>query len=264
MAKKPVDITHASGITPEVVLKLGELYSAKDLRSVQAKLTSVAGELRKIGQRWTSRTGLLGRLGEHLTADQRQLLLDAAHLIDSVSNNVVHAKEKRQRTEKEAQRRREAREKRAKQLVAAQYPLPAVPNDHEDLLEIVKTALIYNRARVLHAFYTPFEFSLKHGPQLGTPGVRHGTQRERGYTELFYDITHLRSELLSAIQDEISYDDGSEVEERLAAMKQRVAEHVSQTASTSQEKEVIELWRKALDSFTPPSPPSPASQEGQA
>lgn len=51
MAKKPVDITHASGITPEVVLKLGELYSAKDLRSVQTKLTSVSGELRKIGQR---------------------------------------------------------------------------------------------------------------------------------------------------------------------------------------------------------------------
>ncbi len=262
MAKKPVDITHASGITAEVVLELGKLYSAKDLRNVQTKLTSAAGELRKIGQRWTSSSGLLGRLGEHLTADQRQLLLDAAHLIDSVGNNVVHAKEKRQRTEKEAQRRRDAREKRAKQLVEAQYPFPAAPNDHEDLLEIVKTALIYNRARVLHAFYSPIEFCLKQRPELGSPGVRFGGKRERNYSDLFFEITYLRSELLSSIQDEISYDDGSEVEERLAAMKQRVAEHVTQTALTNQEKEVIELWRKALDSFTTSSPSS--SQEGQA
>lgn len=264
MAKKPVDITHASGITPEVVLNLGKLYSAKDLRSVQTKLTSVAGELRKIGQRWTTRSGLLGSLGEHLTADQRQLLLDAAHLIDSVGNNVIHAKEKRQRTEKEAQRRREAREKRAKQLVADQSPLPpAVPNDHEGLLEIVKTALIYNRARVFHAFYSPFEFCLQQRPELGTPGVRFGGKRERDYSDLFYEIRHLRSELLTSIQDEISYDDGSEVEERLAAIKQRVAEHVSQTPLTSQEKEVIELWRKALDSFSPPSSSATSSQEGQ-
>jgi len=262
MAKKPVDITHASGITAEVVLELGKLYSAKDLRNVQTKLTSAAGELRKIGQRWTTRSGLLGSLGEHLTADQRQLLLDAAHLIDSVGNNVVHAKEKRQRTEKEAQRRRDARENRAKQLVAAQYPLPAVPNDHEDLLEIVKTALIYNRARVLHPFYSPIEFCIKQRPELGSPGVRFGSKRERDYSSLFYEISHLRSELLTSIQDEISYDDGSEVEKRLAAVKQRVAEHVSQTPLTSQEKEVIELWRKALDSFTTSSPSS--SQEGQA
>lgn len=263
MAKKPIDITHASGITPEVVLKLGELYSAKDLRSVQTKLTSVSGELRKIGQRWTTRSGLLGRLGEHLTADQQQLLLDAAHLIDSVGNNVVHAKEKRQRTEKEAQRRREARDKRAKQLVVAQYPLPAAPNANEDLLEIVKTALIYNRARVLHTFYSPIQFCQKHGPDLGTSGEHFGTKRERNYSDLFFQITYLRSELITAIQEEISYDDGSEVEERLAAMKQRVADQVSQAALTNQEKEVIELWRKALNSFTPP-PSSTAAQEGQA
>jgi DNA/RNA-binding domain of Phe-tRNA-synthetase-like protein len=73
----------------------------------------------------------------------------------------------------------------------------------------------------------------------------------------------LRSELLTSIQDEISYDDGSEVEERLAAMKQRVADQVSQAALTNQEKEVIELWRKALNSFTPP-PSLTAAQEGQA
>ena len=216
-----------------------------------------------MGQRWTSSSCLLGRLGEHLTADQRQLLLDAANRIDSVGNNVVHAKEKRQRTEKEAQRRREARENRAKQLVEAQYPIPAVPNDHEDLLEIVKTALIYNRARVLHAFYSPIEFCLKQRPELGTPGVRFGGKRERDYSDLFFEITYLRSELLTSIQDEISYDDGSEVEERLAAMKQRVADQVSQAALTNQEKEVIELWRKALNSFTPP-PSLSAGQEGQA
>ncbi|PWU27320.1 hypothetical protein DK254_33055 [Pseudomonas sp. RW407] len=262
MAKKSVDITHASGITAEVVLNLGGLYTAKDLRSVQTKLTSVSGELRKIGH-GSTRSGVLGRLGDHLTEDQRQLLLDAANLIDSVGNNVVHAKEKRQRSEKEAQRRREAREKRAKQLVTAEFPLPAVPNDHEDLLEIVKTALIYNRARVYQAFYSPTEFCLKQRPELGTPGVRFGTKRERDYSDLFHKITYLRSDLLDAIQDEISYDDGSEVEERLAAMKKRVADQVSQAALTNQEKEVIELWRKALDSLTPPASSS-KSQEGQA
>lgn len=253
MAKQP--ITRASGITPEVLLKLGQLYSSKELRGIQTKLTTAASELRKLGGQWNPASGLLGRLGERLTAEQRQLLLDAAQLIESIGANVVHAKEKRQRTEKETQRRRDLREKRAKLLVASRFPLPV--DTQEQMLDVLKTALTFNRARIFQNFYSPYEFCQKQRPQVGltevryVAGVRYGSNRERGYSDLVNDIISLRYDLLRAVEDEISYDDGSEVEERLVALKKSVADRLGQIALTAQEQEVLQLWTDALTRLAP-------------
>lgn len=244
MAKQP--ITRASGITPEILL--GQLYSSKELRGVQTKLTTAASELRKLGKQWSLASGLLGRLGEHLTAEQRQLLLDAAQLIESIGANVEHAKEKRQRTEKEAQRRRDLRNKRAKQLVASEFPLPV--DTQEQVLDVLKTALTFNRARLFQNFYSPYEFCQKQRPQF-MAGGRYGSNRERGYSDLVNDIISLRYDLLRALEDEISYDDGSEVEERLVALKKSVTDRLGQVALTAQEQEVLQLWTDALTRLVP-------------
>ncbi|WP_204309991.1 hypothetical protein, partial [Stenotrophomonas maltophilia] len=77
-----------------------------------------------------------------MSFEQKQLLQDAARLLDSVNKQIEHAKEKRDRYEKKAKKRRELRERLAKQLVASNYPLPG--NTLEDRLEILQIALIYN------------------------------------------------------------------------------------------------------------------------
>lgn len=190
MAKPP--ITQARDVDAELVLQLNKFGSAADLRSQQAKLTGAAREIRKLTG---GGTDLFGKLGCYLSFEQKQLLQDAARLLDSVNQQVEHAKEKRDRDEKQAKKRRELRGRLAKQLVASNYPLPG--NTLEERLEILQIALIYNRAKVI---------------------------------------------------DEIAYDDGSEVEERLRVIKQKVADCIAQIALTSEEQETLRLWTDALQS----------------
>ncbi|HBO8727846.1 TPA: hypothetical protein L5B54_006659, partial [Pseudomonas aeruginosa] len=136
MAKTP--ITQARDVDAELVLQLNKFGSAADLRSQQAKLTGAAREIRKLTG---GGTDLFGKLGCYLSFEQKQLLQDAARLLDSVNKQVEHAKEKRDRDEKQAKKRRELRGRLAKQLVASNYPLPG--NTLEERLEILQIALIY-------------------------------------------------------------------------------------------------------------------------
>lgn len=240
MAKPSITVAH--GITPEVMQKLNQSYSSTELRGVQTKLTSTAREVRKLGDgQWKIGTGILGRLSEYLTPEQRQLLQDAAHLIDSVNTHVEHAKEKRVRSEKESKRRQEARLARAKQLVASAYPLPAESN--EQFLDVIKTALILNRARQHHTVRNATEFNLYVRNELQTPA------RLYGRTPTQYrinNLTSIRYDLIDEITHHIAYDDGSTVEDRLQALKEKVAEALAQTALTSDERETLRLWSEAL------------------
>lgn len=101
MAKTP--ITQARDVDAELVLQLNKLGSAADLRSQQAKLTGAAREIRKLTG---GGTDLFGKLGCYLSFEQKRLLQDAARLLDSVNQQVEHAKEKRDRDEKQAKKRR--------------------------------------------------------------------------------------------------------------------------------------------------------------
>ena len=246
-------ITVAHGITPEVMQKLNQSYSSTELRGVQTKLTSTAREVRKLGNgQWKMGTGILGRLSEYLTPEQRQLLQDAAHLIDSVNTHVEHAKEKRARSEKESKRRQEARLVRAKQLVASAYPLPAESN--EQLLDVIKTALILNRARQHHTVRNAAEFNFYIRNELKEPARLHG------WTLTQYrinNLTSLRYDVISGITDHLTYDDGSTVEDRLHVVQEKVADALAQVALTPDERETLRLWKDALS-------PACEKQEDQA
>lgn len=246
MAKTSLTIAH--GITPEVMHKLNQLYSSKDLRGAQTKLTNTAREIRRLSNGRKIDSGVLGNLSEYLTSEQCQLLQDAANLIDSVNTHVEHAKEKRVRSEKESKRRQEARLARAKQLLASTYPLPAESNEQQ--LDVIQTALILNRARQYHTIRNAIEFNFYVRNELKTPA------RLYGRTPTQYrinNLTSIRYDLIDEITHHIAYDDGSTVEDRLQALKEKVAEAIAQTALTSDERETLRLWSEAL---------SPAAQQG--
>ncbi|KAB0732583.1 hypothetical protein F7O94_32965, partial [Pseudomonas aeruginosa] len=61
-------------------------------------------------------------------------------------------------------------------------------------------------------------------------------------------VGSLRCDFISHLTHEIAYDDGSEVEERLRVIKQKVADCTAQIALTSEEQETLQLWTDALQS----------------
>lgn len=235
-------ITETVGITAEAVLQIGKLYSSNELRSIQKKLTATTGDLRKLANGWQMGSGLLGSLGDLLSREQSELLRNAAQLIDSIGHNVTHAKEKRVRTEKDAKRRQDARNARANDLIAAAFPLPN--ETVEQQLEVLKDALLFNRAGVHVGFYDPQKYNqewIKHldeAPKVGswTTPLRYLKSR----------ITSARSELIQALCSDIAYDDGSSVEERLNVLKQKVADCLARTPRTAAEETTLQLWKSAL------------------
>ncbi|CDM47885.1 hypothetical protein APA66_28940 [Pseudomonas aeruginosa] len=239
MAKPP--ITQARDVDAELVLQLNKFGSAADLRSQQAKLTGAAREIRKLTG---GGTDLFGKLGCYLSFEQKQLLQDAARLLDSVNQQVEHAKEKRDRDEKQAKKRRELRGRLAKQLVASNYPLPG--NTLEERLEILQIALIYNRAKVFDPLYSTHQLHSKLKRWLERPKQLIGWRSEAEY--FASQVGSLRCDFISHLTHEIAYDDGSEVEERLRVIKQKVADCTAQIALTSEEQETLRLWKDALQS----------------
>jgi hypothetical protein len=234
-------ITEAAGITADEVLRIGKLYSSNELRGIQKKLTSTSGDLHKLANGWSIGSGLLGSLGDLLSHEQRDLLRNAAQLINSIGHNVTHAKEKRVRTEKAAKRRQDARDALSKQLVARTFPLPTETT--EELLETIKAALILNRARQFYTSYNPSEFNVYIRNELKTP------DRLYGHTVEQHRLSNIRSIRYSLIDDvtrHLAYDDGSSVEERLRLLQEKVAEAVGLAALTADERETLRLWQEAL------------------
>jgi hypothetical protein len=234
-------ITEAAGITADEILRIGKLYSSNELRGIQKKLTSTSGDLHKLANGWKMGSGLLGSLGDLLSSEQRELLRNAAQLIDSIGHNVTHAKEKRVRSEKDAKRRQDARLARSKQLVAITYPLPT--ETQEQLLEILQTALILNRARQFYTSYSPLEFNLYLRNDLKAPDRLYGKSVEQYRSN---NVRSLRYSLIDDVTNHLAYDDGSSVEERLQLLKEKASEAVALTALTADERETLRLWQEAF------------------
>lgn len=244
-------ITEDSRITADEILRVGKLYSSNELRGIQKKLTSASGDLHKLADGWEMGSGLLGSLGDLLSRDQRQLLRNAAQLIDSVGHKVTHAKEKRVRSERQAKRRQDARNARAKQLVAQVYPLPI--ENHEQQLEAIKAALILNRAKQHRVWSTPTEFNIWLREKLQPSTPLYGRTTEH-HTE--NSLGSLKYDMVSDLQEYLAYDDGSSVEERLQHLQEKVAEAVAQAVLTAEERETLRLWQEVLT-------PAADRQEGQ-
>jgi hypothetical protein len=235
-------LTQAVGVTPDEVARLGYLFSSKDLRSVQSKLTAAASELRNLANGRQRGGGLVASLGALLTPEQCHLLLEAAKLVESVGSAVTHAKEKRVRSEADAKRRQDARRIQAKQVVARTYPLP--DETDEQRLDIVKAALILNRAGQHRPNYSPPQFNahlrslIEVAPRLfgGMTLTQHRTCA----------LSSVRLEMIEELSHHLAYDDGSTVDERLQALQQKVAEAVAQAVLTADERETLRQWKEAL------------------
>lgn len=230
------NLAQGMGVTADEVISLGRLYSSKDLRGIQTKLTSTVTELRNLANGSQRGGGLIANLGALLSPEQCFQLLEAARIVESVGNAVTHAKEKRVRSEKDAKRRQDARDALSKQLVARAFPLPT--ETPEERLETIKAALILNRARQFHTSYNPSEFNLYVRDDVG-------------------NVRSLRYFLIDEMTRQLAYDDGSSVEDRLRLVQEKVAETVAVTALTADERETLRLWQKALV-------PAVERQEGQA
>ncbi|WP_122357646.1 hypothetical protein [Pseudomonas coronafaciens] len=241
MAK--TNLTEASGITPELMQKLNEQYNSSQLRAAQTKLTNTSRDLRNLSSGHQMGRGLISRLGDYLSVEQRELLSQAAQLLESVNSHVEHAKEKRVRDEKAAKRRQDARNARAKQLIAATYPMPIESLDQK--LELLKTVLLFNRIGVYDGFYTTVELNSEIRSTLLTP-----FSKLIGWTSLTaYRVSRLcslRIQLVEALTNDISYDDGSDVEDRLAALKSKAWGERAKAELTAEESETLRLWKEAL------------------
>ncbi|KPY97556.1 Uncharacterized protein ALO43_03665 [Pseudomonas tremae] len=237
------NLTEASGITPELMRKLNEQYNSSQLRAAQTKLTNTSRELRNLSSGHKMGRSLISRLGDYLSVEQRELLTQAAQLLESVNSHVEHAKEKRVHDEKAAKRRQEARNARAKQLIAATYPLPLESLDQK--LDLLKTVLLFNRIGAYDSFYTTVELNSSVRRDLLTP-----FSKLIGWTSLTaYRVSclaSLRHQLVEALTDDISYDDGSDVEDRLAALKSKAREERAKAELTAEESETLRLWKEAL------------------
>lgn len=237
------NLTEATGITPELVRKLNEQYNSAQLRAAQTKLTNTSRELRNLSSGHKMSRGLISRLGDYLSVEQRELLTQAAQLLESVNYQVEHAKEKRVRDEKAAKRRQDARNARAKQLIAATYPLPTESLDQK--LDVLRTVLLFNRIGAHDSFYSAVELNNDIRSTLLTPFSRLiGWGSLTAYRVSY--LSSLRIRLVEALTNDISYDDGSEVEDRLAALQSKVREENAKAALTSDEHEILRLWKEAL------------------
>ncbi|WAJ37221.1 hypothetical protein OU800_21855 [Pseudomonas sp. GOM7] len=235
---KMSNLTRADGITADVVVELSQFYSSNELRSVQSKLTGNARELRNLVDSHT----LLGRIGAKLSLEQRQLLKNAAQLIDSVNENITHAKERKKRSEDAKAAWRKQREKEAQNVCNKAFPLP-----HETLeqkLEIIKLALVLHRLGVYQDF---------------RPGLKfHHALREEvtdfsrliGWSIPKWKLSRLadhRRDILQSIQSAITYElDDRSVQEQLEELQQRVANSRDHVLADPLAVETLRIWSEAL------------------
>lgn len=241
MAKS--SITEAKSITAEAILKLGQFYSAQELRGMQSKLTGAVREVRAL----IGNKGLIARIGELLTHEQRQLLRDAASLVESVNSNLEHAKEKRLRDEKAAAVRLKERELQAKQLVSESFPLPC--DTPEQMLEVIRLGLTLNHARAFQSFYSPWEFSQKLRQSATLPHQTKPFRNDWGLEkELKHQASYLRDDIRRELTDLLAHNiDNMSVKDKHAVLQAKIAK--IRTRVLEQETETLGVWVAALASL---------------
>lgn len=246
------DLTQATGITAEVVLEQGKFYDAKDFRKVQTGLSSAARELRALTQYNT----LLGRLGAQLSHEQRELLSNAAALLDSVKYNVEHAKERKAREEKAAAKLREQRERQAKQLVTQHFPLPTTTVEQQ--IEVLK---LYITIRpITDGWLLKEDGRLRDMMQSPAPSWT-TTKKWR-----LDQVTSLIADLKSSVEYHLVFVDQSP-SQRLESLQKRITEVREAKLSNPSAQETIRVWTEALMEVAQASGPATSitsSQEGSA
>lgn len=231
-------ITDAANLSAEVVLRLGKLHSAQDLRKLQAKLTGTAREVREL----TAGTSLLSRLGKQLTDDQTQLLRDAAKLIASVGRSVEHAKEKLHRAEVKAKALQKERNRLAQELVVASYQLPTETLDQK--LNVIKLKLAHGRAGCFHPFSTPTELSIRLRNFVAHPPKRHLGAPHKHYWS--NKVESFCIELREEVRMYLTENSERTVQQRMESLQASVQSHLPDIVNDPYEIETLRLWSVAL------------------
>ena len=234
MANTRDHLTKATGITADVVMKAGAYSNAQKMRSVQTGLTNAARELRAFTQRGT----LLGRLGEKLSREQIELLDNAAALLDSIKDNVQHAKERKDREEKATAKKRRQWEREAEQLVKNHFSLPvSTVAEQLGILELYLVA----EAVLGQACYMPSNQQLRRRMQDDAPRWAHTTAQWH------------RSQVVDLLNDfhsTLRYHLGSNLDmtpaQRLKELKCTMDAKRAEVLSSPQSIETIRVWTEAL------------------
>jgi len=237
MSDKPNGLTKATGITADLVLEIGQYYSAQDMRKVQTGLTSAAREIRAL----TQYGSLLGRLGEKLSHEQRELLSNAAALLDSVKYNVEHAKEQKARAEKALAKKRQLWGRQAEHLVNAHFSMPT-----ESVTDQLRVLELYLVARTVlgNAFYMKDNISLRKMMQDEPPRRSHYTVSQWRRSE----VSSLLADIKSALRDYLSLDLAITPDELLHDFQLNIDRCRQEVLSHPQSAEIISIWSEALKS----------------
>lgn len=243
------DLTQAIGITADVVLEQANFYEAKDFRKVQTGLSSAARELRTLTQ---YNNKLLGRLGAQLSHEQRELLSNAAALLDSVKYNVEHAKERKARAEKAAAKLREQRERQAKQLVAQHFQLPATTVEQQ--IEVLK---LYIATRpVTDGWLLKEDHRIRDMMQSEAPKWSNTISWRRDR------VSSLIADLKFSVEHHLVHPDLTPAE-RLASLQKRIAEVREAQLSKPSAQETLRVWTEALQEVASVSNTTPAAAPSQ-
>lgn len=235
MTDKRNDLTRASGITADLVLELGAHFSAQDMRKMQTGLTTAARELRSL----TQNGSLLGRLGEKLSHEQRELLTNAAALLDSVKYNVEHAKERKARDEKAVTQKRRLWEREADQLVSTHFSLPA-----DTVAEQLRIVELYLVARVVlgQAVYLKDYSQLRRMMQDEPPRRANQTMAQWRRSE----VSSLLADMKSAIRDYLGWDLNITPAQRLDETQRSLETRRAEVLAQPQAVETLRVWTEGL------------------
>jgi hypothetical protein len=235
MADKRNELTKAAGITADVVMELGAYFSAKDMRKVQTGLTTAAGELRAL----THHSSLLGRLGEKLTHEQRELLTNAAALLDSVKYNVEHAKERKVRDEKAMAKKRQQWEREAEQLVKTVFSLPA--DTVAQQLQILELHLVA-QAVLGQTIYMKDHLQLRKAMQEEPPRWSNQTAAQWRQSE----VSSLLADMQSAFRYFLSWELSITPAKRLEEVQHNLEARRAEVLAKPQSVETLRIWTDAL------------------
>ncbi|HFL7941100.1 TPA: hypothetical protein ACG5DM_004193 [Pseudomonas putida] len=238
-AQEPEVLTRAAGITTDVVLKLSLYRTAKEMRSVQTGLTTAARELRSL----TQSGSLLGSLGERLSPEQRELLTNAARLLDSIKYNVEHAKETKVRTEKALAKKRDQWTREAEKLVNANFVMPMESlADHLRILELYLVARVVLGPAIYMLDHPQLRQVVKEQPPLWSKVTMAQWLQGRAGT-LLVDIR-------TAFCDYLKSDLNLTPAKRLEDLQVSLAERRQQILAQPQAVETVQVWSDSLKGLT--------------
>ncbi|MDF9778945.1 hypothetical protein [Pseudomonas baetica] len=235
MADKRNELTKAAGITADVVMELGAYFSAQDMRKVQTGLTTAARELRAL----THHSSLLGRLGEKLSHEQRELLTNAAALLDSVKYNVEHAKERKARVEKAEAKKRQQWEREAEQLVKTHFSLP-----NDTVAEQLRILELYLVAQAVlgQTIYLKDHLQLRKAMQEEPPRWSNHTAAQWRQSE----VSSLMADMQSAIRYYLSWELSITPVKRLEEVQHNLEARRAEVLAKPQSVETLRIWTDAL------------------